>query len=177
MKYIKEKINLSEILFLIILVGYPIVSGVNAILEIKEQYLSVAYRAIVLICAIIVLMSTGIRYKIRINYNLLIVIGFIFFYILRMLFEWFFNSQASKLDWHDFWLFLIAVCVIPAIPYGGRSNIPSGRQILNLIVAVGVIGLILNFYSATAAGNFSTDLLDQGRDPIYRLPALRARQG
>ena len=157
MKYIKEKINLSGILFLAILVGFPIVSGVNAVLEIKEQYLSVAYRAIVLICAIIVLISTGIRYKIRINYNLFIGIGFIFFYILRMLFEWLFDPQASKLDWDNFWVFLIAVCVIPAIPYGERSNIPSGHQILNLIVAFGVIGLILNFYSATAAGNFSTD--------------------
>ncbi|QEA13263.1 O-antigen ligase family protein [Comamonas flocculans] len=144
---------LASIIFIMVLVGYPIFAGITLFIGVESNFLSIIYRIIILIAAILLLLISWLRRRPRVNYKILIGAGFLFFYIARMLLEWLMNSQGSKIDWGDFWSFLIFVSLIPALPYVWKENIPDENFTTIAIVLFGIIGIILNFYLAISVAD------------------------
>lgn len=169
-KHGEEKKYLANIIFVMILVGYPIFSGITMALGVDNNSLSIAYRLIVFSAASILLFLSWFRYGLRINYKIFIGAFFLFFYIVRMLLEWLVNSEEAKLDWNDFWSFLLLICLVPALPYMWGKNIPDESSTPNAIIVFGIIGLVLNFYLTFRVGNLSLeDQLLSGRLESERL--------
>ena len=169
-KYGKEKKHLPSIIFVIILVGYPIFSGITMVLGVDNNSLSIAYRLIVFVAASVLLFLSWFQYGLKINHKIFIGASFLFFYIVRMLLEWIVNSDGSKLDWNDFWSFLLLVCLVPALPYVWKENVPDESNTPYAIMAFGIIGLVLNFYLIFHIGNLSLeDQLLSGRLESERL--------
>lgn len=169
-KHREEKKYLPNIIFVMILAGYPIFSGITIALGLDNNSLSIAYRLIVFAAASILLFLSWFRYGLRINYNIFIGAIFLFFYITRMLLEWVLNSEGAKLDWNDFWSFLLLICLVPAVPYIWEKNIPDESNTPNAIILFGIIGLVLNFYLTFHVGNLSLeDHLLSGRLESERL--------
>ena len=169
-KHGEERKYLKNIIFVMILVGYPIFSGITMALGVDNNSLSIAYRLIVFAAASILIFLSLFRYGVRINYKILIGVIFIFFYIIRMLSEWVVNSEGAKLDWNDFWSFLLLICLVPALPYVWGKNIPDESNTPHAIIVFGIIGLVLNFYLTFHVGNLSLeDQLLSGRLESERL--------
>ena len=172
-KYGQEKKYLSSIIFVMILVGYPIFSGITIVLGIESNSLSIAYRLIVLVATSVLLLTSLFRYRLRINYRILIGASFLLSYAIRMFLEWAVNSDGSKLDWDEFWSFLILVCLVPALPYVWKKNLPNESFTPVAIIVFGIIGLVLNFYLIFHAGNLSLgDQLISGRLENERLNSI-----
>lgn len=128
-----------------ILVGYPIFAGITTSLGVESNSLSILYRLIVLLAASVLLLTSLLDHRLQVNYQLLIGANFLFYYTLRMLSEWLLNSNDSKLDWTDFWSFLILVCLVPALPFAWKRNLPNAYYTPICIIIFGIIGLTLNF--------------------------------
>ncbi len=155
-KKLKQENNyLSSILFAMILVGYAIFAGITTVFGVEDASLSIIYRLIILVVASVLLFKAWVNHGSRVNYGFLIGASFLFFYITRMFFEWLFNSHGSKLDWSDFWLFLILVCLVPALPYVWKGNIPNESFTPVVVIIFGMIGLILNLYYISRVGDLS----------------------
>lgn len=166
----QEKNYLSSIIFVMVLVGYPIFSGITIALGIESNALSIMYRLIVLTAAIALLLKSCLRYRLKINLGIFIGSSFLFYYVARMFLEWIFNSAGVKIDWLDFWSFLILVCLVPALPYAWGENIPNSSFTPFAIIVLGIIGLVFNFYFIFRVGDSSLgDQLFSGRVESERL--------
>lgn len=166
----KKKEYLPGIIFVMILIGYPISVAITTIFGMDDNFISITYRLIVLVAASVLLFLSWYQYGLKINYKILIGASFIIFYVGRMLLEWVGNSGDAKFDWSDFWLFLLLVCLVPALPYVWEKNIPDESSTPYLIIIFGIIGLVLNFYLNFHVGNLSLkDQLFSGRLENERL--------
>lgn len=160
----------SSILFALILMGYPIAAGITGYFSIEINLLSIIYRIIVLMGAVILTFSSYFIERPKFGYGILIGILFVLYYSIRMYLEWMLNPLGSKIPWDDFWIFLLLVCLIPAIPFIWRRNLPEENFTINTIMVLGVIGLTLNFYSVLQVKMIAVDdLLFGGRLESDRL--------
>ncbi len=165
-----KKNTLPSIVFLLILTGYPIAAGLTIYLEAQSNLLSIFYRAVVLLGAGILIISCGFTKRPRVNYKILIGLSFFIYYILRLFVEWLLNPDGSKIDWNDFWTFLLLVCIAPAIPFLCKNNLPDEKFAPSAVMLTGMIGLALNFYLALQNSMMpAQDLLFAGRLESDRL--------
>lgn len=153
----QEKNILGSLIFLMALVGYPIFAGISVFLGVESSLLLITYRFIVLVAAITLFLTSLLGKSIRINYKILIGASFFFYYSIRMFLEWITNYQESKFDWDDFWIFLLFVSFIPALPYLWKKNIPNDDLTPRAIILFGMVGLILNFY--VSSHSYSSDFV------------------
>lgn len=138
----------AAFLFAMVLVGYPISAGLTSFYSIEQNVLSLIYRVMVLVCALGLLIKSFFIARPKVTQGGLIGLLFLSYYVIRMFLEWLFNPEGSKIIWNEFWIFLTMVCLIPALPFAWRRNLPNEKLTINLIMILGVIGLTLNFFSA-----------------------------
>jgi len=144
--FAKTSAHLPSILFVLVLVGYPIVAGLTAILDVETNALSIIYRAVVLVAAILLIVASLYREKLRVGLGIILGAAFLFLYSARMLVEGLLNPGYSNMDFKDFWIFFVLVCFIPALPFVWGDNKPSELLASRGVIFFGIVGLIVCFY-------------------------------
>lgn len=165
-----KKNTLPSTVFLLIIIGYPIAAGLSICFEIESNLISIFYRAVVLLGAGILIVSRCSTRTLRVNYKVLIGASFFIYYTLRLFLEWLLNPGGSKIDWNDFWTFLLLVCLVPALPFLCKKSIPDENFAPSAGMVIGIAGLVLNFYSILQNSMMpAQDLLFAGRLESDRL--------
>lgn len=162
--------RLPAILFLLVLVGYPISVGLTALFSVEANVLSVAYRILVLTIALSVVLVSLCTKRFRFGFRIAVGAAFVYCYAARMFLEWIVSPQSSSIDWGDFWLFFVLICLLPALPFVWAGNAPTGALARRGVIFFGIIGLIAGFYAANKeSGFYFLDQLLLGRLESERL--------
>lgn len=126
-------------------IGYPLVAPISLILDIPNIFVSIPFRALILIIALIVIIKRLLM-RDKIHFRLFDVIWWIFWilYISRITIDGFFDPEALRLPIIQYYAYALGFAMIPALSLSVCPDHAALRRSLYLIIILGVIGIIFN---------------------------------
>jgi len=145
--------------------GFPLVSTLPVFLGVDSRPISVAYRALVAMAAVVVLARAFVRTEgfIRIGHAVL-VLAVMVLLTLRVAYDSSLSRLPLALNWDDMWQFMLGAAFLPAAAFLARTDPETLRLAQRWALRLGVLaGLAIAAAAAIALRDISTFLrLDTG---------------
>lgn len=149
----------AALVLVLSLVGYPLVAVVSQYLQIENRLVSIPFRALVLVLALVsIFVFATRRQKHPVDWFWIVWWAFWSLYLLRMFVDSIFNPDALKVPLWEYLFYGAGVSMLPALALAYRENGAVTDRARLWIVLLGAFGLVANlaliFYQRDFAALF-----------------------
>lgn len=147
--------------------GFPLVVGLATLAGEPSTPFSIAFRASLLACSLLVILRYGIHIS---NRPLLVLfIAFWIIYFARLAYETTYNSDALARDAATYWSFAAGTCFFPGIAVAAARGVRNGQDLAHWTLVATLIALAMVGLSVHTTMTLDGNVYDVGR---YGLDSL-----
>lgn len=147
------------LIFVLSVVGYPLVAALSQSLDIPNRWVSVPFRALVLALSLFAIGYFALlRWPRGVHVFWLVWWAFWALYLARLLVDAFLNPDALKLPLGEYALYVVGVSLVPAAALSFERPAETARRWPTYLIAMGTAGIALNLWIVFYQRDFSSFL-------------------
>jgi hypothetical protein len=141
----------ASAVLILTLVGYPLIAPVSLILEIENRFVSIPFRALVLLLSLIVIIKE-VLLRDRFPSGPFWMVWWIFWglYTSRIVIDGFLNPEVLRIPLAEYLMYAIGMSLLPALALSIRLDESILNRALIWIIVLGALGAIFNVWLITS---------------------------